>query len=304
MLTSFSLLQPTSNPSQSPTGSPTGSNGFCVPTVSLWCCFFFVSNVPPLFRFTKQIPYIHTTFHHAQFIPEEDSEGDSSEGDPCLCGVCDESDVCQYESGGSRPSFYALKFTGNPEAAPPAISVSLKGKAGCNFLDISPEQDLLDDRIYFINAAPGCVGSGGDLKVFNGTDLSGVQIGNLHISCSEILFVGMTFETQPSGQGDWTLVGACFAEKKRKNEPFVTPQCLGQCEGIIPEEGACTEPLPWVTRKLSNSNTDSLLRKALSSEGDELEGDNMELSLNGVTKKTSSVIFPFALMMMLYYQWN
>jgi len=202
--------------------------------------------------------------------------------------------------GGNRPTFYALKYTGPPEAAPPAISVSLKGKAGCDFLDISPEQDLLDDRIYFINAAPGCVGSGGDLKVFNGTDLSGVQIGNLHISCSEILFVGMTFETQPSGQGDWTLVGACFAEKKRKNEPFVTPQCIGQCEGIIPEEGVCTEPS---TRKLSNSDTDSLLRKALSSKGDELEDNYMELG-NGVAKKTSSLFFSFALMMVLYYQWN
>lgn len=210
--------------------------------------------------------------------------------------------MCQYESGGSRPSFYALKFTGNPEDAPGAISASIKGKAGCSFLNIPYENDLLDDYIYFINAFPSCIGSGGDLKVFSGTDLSGEKIGNLHISCSNDLFVGIRFEDQdPSGFGPFTLVGACFVESKKG--PVEDPKCVGQCEGII-QEGACTEPLPWVTRKLSNSNTDSLLHKALSSEGDELEGENMELSLNGVTKKTSSVIFPFALMMMLYYQWN
>lgn len=168
----------------------------------------------------------------------------------------------------------------------------------------------MDDHIYFVNAAPDCVGSGGDFKVFNGTDTSGEQIGNLHISCSELLFVGIKFEEQvPSGKGPFTLVGACFTETKGKKETFVKPQCFGQCEGIIPEEDVCTESsdAPWdsgsTTRKLSNSDTDSVLRKALSSKVDELEDNYMEL-WNGVAKKTSSVIFSFALMMVLYYQWN
>ena len=170
-------------------------------------------------------------------IPSD--EESTSDGDPCLCGTCNATNTC-VNDGGSRPIYFALHYTGVPEDAPTAISVQIKGKAKCKFLDIKPDEMMLsDENIYFVNISP--CGSGGDFKVYDGDAISGDMIGYLHISCSDPLYIGLAFEEQePSGFGPFTLIGSCFSTSRRDVR---TPSCLGQCDGII-KEGYCTEA-PW-----------------------------------------------------------
>ena len=143
--------------------------------------------------------------------------------------------TCVNELSGSRPIFFAIKYTGTGDA-PSAISVKVKGIAGCQFLGIEPDV-MGSDSIYFVDIGTTC-GTGGDFEVYEGNTISGDMIGYIHISCSDELYIGLAFEDQEeNGFGPFTLVGACFSPSR---EDVQTPTCLGQCDGII-KEGACTD---------------------------------------------------------------
>lgn len=143
--------------------------------------------------------------------------------------------TCVNELSGSRPIFFAIKYTGTGDA-PSAISVKVKGSAGCQFLGIEPDV-MGSDSIYFIDIGSTC-GTGGDFEVYEGATIAGDMIGYIHISCSDELYIGLAFEDQEErGFGPFTLVGACFSPSRKDVQ---TPTCLGQCEGVI-EQGACTD---------------------------------------------------------------
>ena len=186
----------------------------------------------------------------SSYLQDEES---TSDGDACLCGTCDETNTCVNELSGSRPIYFAIKYTGTGDA-PSAISVQVKGKAGCQFLDIRPHP-VGNEIVYFVDIGSTC-GTGGDFKVYEGDVISGEMIGYIHISCSESLYIGLAFEDQDSGFGPFTLVGSCFSTSKKDVQ---TPSCLEQCDGII-KQGDCTDETtadsivaslvaPWASNK-------------------------------------------------------
>jgi len=102
--------------------------------------------------------------------------------------------TCVNELSGSRPIYFAIKYTGTGGDAPSTISVKVKGRSGCQFLGIDPDV-MGSDSIYFVDIGSTC-GTGGDFEVYEGDTISGDMIGYIHISCSDELYIGLAFEDQ------------------------------------------------------------------------------------------------------------